>query len=151
MIGVDASIRLVDSAQFESRMIDFDFDIVGRAWSLGPTPIESVRNFFHSSTADTPGSVNLPGIRSPAIDALVEKVLAAKDSETHRIALLALDRVLRASYYTVPNWTSPVHRMAFWDLFSWPEVKPAYAFPVETTWWFDNDKAARIGKAGQAG
>jgi microcin C transport system substrate-binding protein len=147
-IGVDASIRLVDSAQFESRMTDFDFDIVGRAWSLTATPIEGVRNFFHSSTADTPGSVNLPGIRSPAIDTLVENVLAAKDSDTHRTALRALDRVLRASYYNVPNWTSPVHRMAFWDMYAWPEVKPAYAFPYEITWWFDEEKAARIGKAG---
>jgi microcin C transport system substrate-binding protein len=132
-------------------MTDFDFDIVGRAWSLSATPIESLRNFFHSSTADTPGSVNLPGIRSPAIDTLVEMGMAAKDSETHLTALRALDRVLRASYYTVPNWTSPVHRMAFWDKFSWPEVKPAYAFPFETTWWFDAEKAARIGKADQAG
>jgi microcin C transport system substrate-binding protein len=147
-IGVDASIRLVDSAQFESRMIDFDFDIVGRAWTLSATPIEGVRNFFDSSTADTPGSVNLPGIRSPAIDTLVNKVLAAKDSETHRTVLLALDRVLRASYYTVPNWTSPVHRMAFWDMFAWPEIKPAYAFPYESTWWFDAAKAAKVGKAG---
>jgi microcin C transport system substrate-binding protein len=147
-IGVDASIRLVDSAQFESRMTDFDFDIVGRAWTLVATPIEGVRSFFHSSTADTPGSTNLPGIRSPAIDSLVAKVLAAKDRDTHRTILLALDRVLRASYYTVPNWTSPVHRMALWDMYSWPETKPAYAFPYETTWWFDEEKAARIGKAG---
>jgi microcin C transport system substrate-binding protein len=147
-IGVDASIRLVDSAQFESRMTDFDFDIVGRAWTLAATPIEGVRNFFHSSTVDTPGSVNLPGISSPAIDVLVEKVLAAKDSDTHRTVLRALDRVLRASYYTVPNWTSPVHRVALWDMFAWPEVKPAYAFPFETTWWLDQEKAARIGKAG---
>jgi len=147
-IGVDASIRLVDSAQFESRMVDFDFDIVGRAWSLAPTPIEGVRNFFHSSTVDTPGSVNLPGIKSPAIDSLVEKVLAAKDSETHRTVLRALDRVLRASYYIIPNWTSPVHRVAVWDMFAWPETKPAYAFPFETTWWLDAEKAAKIGKAG---
>ena len=99
------------------------------------------------SSADTPGSPNLPGIKSPAIDSLVEKVLAAKDSETHRTVLLALDRVLRASYYTVPNWTSPVHRMAFWDMFAWPETKPDYAFPYETTWWVDAEKAVKIGKA----
>ena len=148
LIGVDASIRLIDSAQFEARMTDFDFDVVGRAWSLTATPIESIRNFFHSSTADTPGSVNLPGIRSPAIDRLVEAALAAEDSATHRTALRALDRVLRASHYTVPNWTSPVHRMAIWDMFGWPEKKPAYAFPFEVTWWVDAEKAARIGKAG---
>ncbi len=147
-IGVDASIRLVNSAQFESRLTDFDFDVIGRAWTLSATPMEGVRSFFHSSSADTPGSLNMPGIRSPAIDSLVDKVLNAKDSETHRTVLLALDRILRASYYTVPNWTSPVHRVAFWDMFVWPEIKPDYAFPYETTWWVDAAKAAKIGKAG---
>ncbi len=147
-IGVDASIRKIDPVQWSSRVTDFDFDIVGRAWTLSAVPIEGVRSFFHSSSADTPGSPNLPGIKSPAVDSLVEKVLAAKDSETHRTVLLALDRVLRASYYIVPNWTSPVHRMAFWDMFAWPEPKPDYAFPYETTWWYDAAKAAKIGKAG---
>jgi microcin C transport system substrate-binding protein len=146
-IGVDATIRLVDSAQYESRLIDFDFDIVGRAWSLEATPIETVRNFFHSATADTPGSVNLSGVRSPAVDRLVEAVLAAKDRDTHRTAMLALDRVVRASHYVIPNWTSPEHRVAIWDMFAWPATKPAYAFPYETTWWLDTEKAKRIGKA----
>jgi microcin C transport system substrate-binding protein len=146
-IGVDATIRNVDSTQAQSRVLDFDFDIVGRAWSLDPLPIEGARQFFHSSTADVPGSPNLPGIRSPAVDRLVEAVLAARDAETHRTALRALDRVLRASHYMIPNWTLHEHRVAIWDMFGWPEVKPAYAFPFETTWWYDAEKAARIGKA----
>jgi microcin C transport system substrate-binding protein len=146
-IGVDATIRLIDSAQYQSRMIDFNFDIVGRAWSLEATPIETVHNFFHSSTADTPGSVNLPGVRSPAVDRLVDAVLAAKDRDTHTVAMHALDRVIRASHYIIPNWVSPEHRVAIWDMFAWPAIKPAYAFPYETTWWLDLEKAKRIGKA----
>ena len=146
-IGIDASIRNVDSTQAQSRVIDFDFDIVGRAWSLEPMPMEGIRQFFHSSSADVPGSPNLAGIRSPAIDRLVDAVLAARASDTHRTALRALDRVLRASYYTVPNWTLQEHRVAIWDMFGWPDTKPAYAFPFDTTWWFDTERAARIGKA----
>jgi microcin C transport system substrate-binding protein len=81
------------------------------------------------------------------VDALIEKVLAAPNRQTHRTALSAIDRVLRASHYVVPMWHSAHHRIARWDMFGAPEIKPDYAFPVETTWWYDSDKAARIGKA----
>ena len=145
-IGVAASIRLVDPAQFQSRLTGFDFDIVGRAYSLSATPFEAARNFFHSSSAGTPGGANLAGINSPAFDRLVEAVLAAKDRDSHRAALRALDRVVRAEHYTIPNWFSPHHRMAFWDQYSWPETKPDYGFSPEAWWWYDPEKAKRIGK-----
>jgi len=147
-IGVAASIRLVDPAQFQSRLTGFDFDIVGRAFSLSATPFEAARNFFHSSSADMPGGGNIAGIKSPAVDALVAAVLAAKDRDSHRAALRALDRVVRAEHYTIPNWFSPHHRMAFWDQYSWPDTKPDYGFSPELWWWHDADKARRIGKAG---
>ena len=148
LIGIDATIRLIDSTQYTARINDFDFDIVGRAWTLEATPIESVHSFFHSSSAETPGSSNLAGVHSPAVDKLIANVLAARERDTHTSAVRALDRVIRASHYIIPNWTSPEHRVAVWDMFGWPETKPAYAFPFDTTWWFDADKAAKIGKSG---
>jgi microcin C transport system substrate-binding protein len=60
----------------------------------------------------------------------------------------AMDRILRAKHYAIPNWTQPNHRVAHWDIFGWPAVKPDYAFTPETTWWFDRDKASAIGMAG---
>jgi microcin C transport system substrate-binding protein len=129
-------------------MSEFDFDIVGHAWTLTATPIEGVRTFFHSTSADTPSGNNLPGIKSPAIDALVDKVLTARDRDSHRTAVRALDRVVRASHYVIPNWVSPSHRMAFWDFYRWPEVKPDYAFSPEAWWWYDSEKAERIKGAG---
>ncbi len=146
-IGVDAAIRLVDPAQFQSRLTAFDFDIVGRAYSLSATPFEAARNFFHSSSAETAGGANIAGIRSQAVDKLVETVLAARDRDSHRTALRALDRVVRAEHYTIPNWFSPHHRMAFWNLYSWPETKPDYGFSPEAWWWYDAEKAELIGKA----
>ena len=146
-IGVDASIRLVDPAQYQSRLIAFDFDIVMQANSFSATPFEAARHFFHSSSAETPGGRNIAGINSPAVDTLVAAVLAAKDRDRHRAALRALDRVIRAEHYTIPNWFSPDHRMALWDQYSWPETKPDYGFSPEVWWWYDREKAKRIGKA----
>ncbi len=145
-IGIDADIRLVDPAQYQARQNEFDYDILGAAFSLGATPMEGLKNFLTSESADVPGSNNFAGIREPVVDALLEKALAAPDRETHRTALRAIDRVLRAGHYITPEWHSDSHRVAAWDMFSRPDSKPDYDFPVETTWWYDSAKAARIGK-----
>lgn len=147
-IGVAAAIRLVDAAQYQARQKDFDFDVIGSRFSLGATPLEGLTSFFTAEAADTPGSNNFAGIKHPAVDALVARAMAAKDREAHRTALSALDRVLRAGHYTVPQWRKGEHWVAMWDMFGRPETKPDYAFPVERTWWYDRDRAARIGKAG---
>ena len=146
-IGIDANIRLVDPAQFRKRQDDFDFDIVGSAFSFGATPMEGLKNFFTTQSADTKGSRNYSGIRSPVVDALIDRVLEADNREAHRTAMRALDRVLRAGHYIVPNWFAANHRVAHWDIFGQPDIKPDYAFPVESTWWYDSEKAARIGKS----
>jgi microcin C transport system substrate-binding protein len=147
-IGVAATIRLVDAAQYQLRQNEFDFDLINQRLTLGATPLEGLKSLLTSSAAETPGSNNLAGIKSPVVDALVEQALKAPDRETHRTILSALDRVLRAGYYGVPEWFKGEHWVAMWDLFGQPERKPAYAFPVESTWWFDAEKAALIGKAG---
>ncbi len=147
-IGVDASIRVVDSSQYQARVQSFDFDMVGRAYSLGATPSrDSLTTMFHSRSADLQGSSNLAGIRSPAVDALIQKVGTAEDRETFTTIMRALDRVLRARQDLLPNWHAPSHRAAFWDMFGYDEPKPDYGFPVESLWWYDRDKAAAIGRA----
>lgn len=147
-VGIDASVRLVDPAQFQARMTDFDFDMVGIAFSFGATPTEdSLEQFFHSRAADVPGSRNLPGIADAAVDALIEKVGAASNRDDLTVAMRALDRVLRARLDWIPNWHSANHRAAYWDMFGFDEPKPDYGFPVERLWWFDEAKARAIGKA----
>jgi microcin C transport system substrate-binding protein len=146
-IGVDASIRVVDSSQYQSRIQSFDFDMVGRAYSLAATPTrDALTNMFHSASAHAQGSSNLAGIESTAVDALIEKVGEAEDRESFTTIMRALDRVLRARQDVLPNWHAPSHRAAFWDMFGYDEPKPDYGFPVEALWWYDRDKAAAIGR-----
>ena len=140
LIGVDARYRLVDPAQYQSRINEFDFDVVGRRYALSATPGEGIRQFWGSEAAARSGSNNLAGISDPAVDALIEKIIHANSRADMTIACRALDRVLRASHYWVPNWYKASHAVAYWDRFGFPPEKPRYGFPVETTWWSDNSK-----------
>ncbi|MDX8440312.1 extracellular solute-binding protein [Mesorhizobium australafricanum] len=147
-IGIDASIRLVDSAQYQLRQSTFDFDLVSAAFSFSATPTrDDLDIFFHSRSAGVSGSRNLPGIASPAIDALIDAVGAAKDRGSLTVAMRALDRALRARRDWIPSWYLANHRSAYWDMFGFPEHKPDFGFPVEALWWVDKGKAAKIGKA----
>lgn len=147
-VGIDASIRLVDAAQFQSRMSDFDFDMVGIAALFAATPTDDqLSQFFHSKAANLPGARNLPGTADPSVDALIAMVGAAEDRGQLTAVMRVLDRVLRARLDWIPNWHSANHRAAYWDMFGFDEPKPDYGFPVETLWWFDEAKAKAIGKA----
>ena len=147
-VGFDASIRLVDATQFQTRLTDFDFDMVGMAQSFSGTPTHSgLVNTFHSSAAATPGSRNYPGTANAAVDALIDMVGKAETREELITAMHALDRVLRARRDWIPNWHAANHRAAFWDMFGFKEPKPDYGFPVEEMWWLDEEKAKAIGKA----
>jgi microcin C transport system substrate-binding protein len=146
-IGIDASIRLVDSAQYQARQAEFDFDLISMALSFGATPTrDEIVGLFHSKAAKLSGSRNLSGTANPAVDALIDSVGRAEDRQSLIVAMRALDRVLRARRDWIPNWYSANHRVAFWDMFDHKEPKPDYGFPVEAMWWFDKDKAAAIGK-----
>jgi microcin C transport system substrate-binding protein len=147
-IGIDASIRLVDTPQFQARQSDFDFDVVMMAMSFSATPtMDDMETIFHSRSANLASSRNLPGTADLAVDALIAAVGKAADRKSLIVAMRALDRVLRARQDWIPNWYSANHRAAFWDIFGYREPKPDYGFPVEALWWFDKDKAAAIGKA----
>lgn len=147
-IGIDASIRQVDSTQYEQRQSDFDFDFNLLHWSIGATPTaDGLEMLYDSRMANTPGQRNYPGTESKAIDALIVAAGKAKSRTELVTALRALDRVLRARLDWIPTYYLANHRVAYWDMFGFPEQKPDFGFPVETTWWFDKGKAANIGKA----
>jgi microcin C transport system substrate-binding protein len=147
-LGIKANFRLVDPAQYQSRLNDFDFDVAGRRFALSSTLSDTIRQYWGSKAASQPGSNNLAGIQDPVVDALIEKAISAKTRQDMTVAARALDRVLRAGHYWVPQWYKAVHNVAIWDIFGYPENPPPYAFPVETTWWFDKEKAEKIGMAG---
>jgi microcin C transport system substrate-binding protein len=147
LLGIDAKIRMVDPVQYEQRQKDFDFDIISARFSSGVTPGSELRIFFGSDSAKSPGSYNLSGVANPEIDALIEKVVAAKTREELDVAGRALDRVLRSEWFWVPNWYRSNHWIAQWDKFGRPAVQPKYDRGIIDTWWYDPEKAAKIAKA----
>jgi len=146
LLGIDATIRIIDASQFQGRLIQFDFDVITRAFAGSPTPDDGLRDLVQSSRAHVNGSQNYAGIADPAVDALVEAVLAAKTRGAMAAAARALDRVLRSGFYMVPHWYLPAHRIAMWDLYGRPAEPARYDRAIETSWWVIADKARALGK-----
>jgi microcin C transport system substrate-binding protein len=144
-LGVESQFRQVDAAQYKRRLDNFDFDIIVIALGGSLTPGDGLRNIYSSTAAKTPGSRNMGGISSPAIDALVEKIARAQTREELNIAARALDRVLRAGRYWIPMWYKDKALIAHWDVFGRPEKTPKYGNGAPTLWWWDADKARKIG------
>ena len=148
-LGIDASLRIVDPVQFRARVEDFDFDVTIQRLPALATPGDAMRPFFSSQAATTKGSYNLAGIADPAIDALIEKVLAAESRADLIVACRAFDRVFRAGRYWVPQWYRATHPIAYWDLFAHPDKPPRYAQGVGApeNWWSDPVKVAKAEQA----
>jgi len=148
-LGVEASLRLVDAVQFRARVEDFDFDITIERLSMSATPGDSLRPYFSSQAAATKGSYNLAGVANPAIDALIEKAIAAQTRAELTTACRALDRVFRAGRYWIPQWYRSTHPVAYWDEFSHPPKLPRYApgTGAPEIWWHDAGKAAKLDQA----
>jgi microcin C transport system substrate-binding protein len=144
-IGIEANLRIVDPVQFRARVDDFDFDVTIQRFSFSVTPGESLRTYLTSQAAAIKGTQNLSGVADPVVDALVERIIEAKDRASLTFACRALDRVLRAGRYWVPQWYSAQHRLAYWDVFARPKEKPRYGRGIPETWWSDADKAKRAG------
>lgn len=133
--GIDATFRIVDPAQFQARLQSFDFDLVVRRYGFAPYPGDEMRAYFSTEAARTRGSFNIAGVADPAVDALIADALAADNAAELVVACRALDRVLRAGRYWIPQWYSGSHRLAFWDQFARPPEKPRYELGALDTWW----------------
>jgi microcin C transport system substrate-binding protein len=144
-LGIEGSFRMVDAAQFNARQNVFDYDFIPRRFAMSSTPGDSLRQFFGSQSASTPGSNNFSGVADPVVDELISRIIAANSRDDLNIAARALDRVMRAGRYWVPHWYKGTHWLATWDVFGRPETKPRYGLPFDTAWWFDAEKAGRIG------
>jgi microcin C transport system substrate-binding protein len=147
-LGIDASIRLVDPVQYRARRDDFDFDVTIDRFGFSTVPGDSLRSYFSSPAATTKGSNNLSGMADPAIDALIDKIVAANTRVELVTACRALDRVIRAGRYWVPQWNKASHWIAYWDVFAHPERKPGYARGAPETWWHDAERAGKLQQAG---
>ncbi len=145
-LGVTVTVRSVDDAQYENRLRNWDFDMIMSVWPESLSPGNEQRDYWGSSAADTQGSRNYAGIKNPAVDALIDRIVFAKNRAELLAATHALDRVLLWNHYVVPQYTYDKVRSARWDRFSRPDPLPKYgsgAFPM--VWWWDAEKAAKTG------
>ena len=145
-LGIEATVRTVDETQYINRLRSWDFDIITASWPESLSPGNEQRGFWGSQAADQPGSRNFIGIKNPAVDALIDRVIFAKDRAELVAATKALDRVLLWNHYVVPQWTYSKERTARWDRFSHAKLPEYGASLFPTVWWWDAEKAAKIGK-----
>lgn len=143
-IGIKLDYRTVDSSSYEERVRKFDYDMIMTGWGQSLSPGNEQRNYWGSASAQQDGSRNYAGIADPGIDALIDKVIYAPDHDTLVAATRALDRVLLAHDYVVPQWFSTVDRYVYWNRFGRPDRLPQYDFGFPTVWWYDQAKADLI-------
>jgi microcin C transport system substrate-binding protein len=142
-LGIKATLRTVDSAQWVGRVRKWDFDITTLSFSQSESPGNEQRDFWGSDAADSEGSRNLIGIKSPAVDYLIDRIILAKDRSELVAATRALDRVLLWNHYVVPQWSTPFERIAMWNVFGRPEKLPRRDSSFFRVWWWDEAKAKR--------
>jgi microcin C transport system substrate-binding protein len=145
-LGIAVSVRTVDETQYVNRERNWDYDAITSVWAQSLSPGNEQRDYWSTASADRIGSRNYAGIKNPAIDALIERIIFAKDRAELVAATKALDRVLLWNHYVVPQFTYNKTRAARWDRFSRPEKLPEYgssAFP--TIWWWDGERATKTG------
>ena len=134
-LGIAARIRMVDTAQYQKRTDQFDYEIISLWINRGVFyPGNEQKNLWHSTQVDVRGGNHLSGYHSPLVDMLVESIASAKDDATLLPAARALDRVLMSEYVVIPHWYSGTFRMAYWNTFGQPETTPPYSNGV-MTWW----------------
>ncbi|ASJ76402.1 extracellular solute-binding protein [Granulosicoccus antarcticus] len=146
--GIQTSIRLVDSAQYQVRVDDFDFDMISARLNFFPPPGPELRSYYGSAAADERGSANMAGIKNPVVDELIEQIIAADSLEKLQLTTRALDRVLLWNHYVIPQFFNAEHRIAYWNRFGKPDVLPKYisfggsGFP--TGWWLDTELDSKL-------
>lgn len=143
-LGIDATFRVVDTAQYVQRVTNFDYEVISIVTQQSHSPGNEQREYWTSSAADRSGSRNYSGIKDPVVDALVERIVYAKDREELVALSRALDRVLLFGYYAVPQWYLSKDRVAYWDKFGIPEPQPTYAGVDIESWWIIAEKEAAL-------
>ena len=146
-LGIQATLRTVDTTQYENRVRDFDYDMIVGIWPQSLTPGNEQRDFWGTDSADRPGSRNYAGIRSPAVDSLIDAIVRAGTKEELHAAVAALDRVLLWGHYVVPHWHHGAYRVAYWNRLKRPEQTPPYGLGFDAWWAEDGSPAGAAGAA----
>jgi microcin C transport system substrate-binding protein len=147
-IGITLNIRTVDSSQWEARVRTRDFDMIYTGWGESNSPGNEQLDFWGSQAADHENSRNYAGIKDPAVDKLINRVIYNAGRDDQVAAVHALDRVLLANQYVIPSYTILSDRIAYWNRFGHPDPYPKFTEGFPTVWWWDADKAAKTGSGG---
>lgn len=157
-LGIEVRVRIVDPTQYKNRLEDFDYDVISMRIGQPLVPGLEQKRLWGSEEADIKGGNNFAGVKNPVIDALVEKLIQARELEDIYTIAKSLDRVLMWNYYFIPAWYYPNYNIAYWDKFSRPKERPPYASMIGTAnanpigsahlWWYDEEKAKRLEQAG---
>ncbi len=144
-LGITATYRTIDPTLYMRRLDSFDFDMTVNVIGQSQSPGNEQRDYWSSASADREGSRNLAGIKSPVVDALVDRIIYAEKQSEITAACHALDRVLWHNHYVVPNWYLAKHRVAYWNVFARPQTLPLYYSPFQAlmTWWIKDGAATR--------
>jgi len=142
-LGITATMRTIDPAQYQNRLEQFDFDVIVGSWGQSLSPGNEQRDFWGTDAASREGSRNLVGIADPAIDALIDAVIQAESRDALVTATRALDRVLLWNHFVIPQWHSAVERYAYWDKFKRPEIDPKFGID-RFAWWVDQGKEDEV-------
>ena len=148
-LGIRGTLRNVDSAQYDNRTRDFDYDMISVRYGASLNPGSELRQFYSSAAVDTPGSANSSGIKDPVVDELVELIVNSDTRPELVTRVMALDRVLLWNYYVIPQWTFPFERIAYWDKLQHPATWPRYGVDL-FAWWYDPAAAARVAQGQQS-
>lgn len=142
-LGIKAQLRTVDTAQYQNRMDNYDFDMTVETFGQSLSPGNEQRDFWGSAAADRPGGRNTIGIKDPVVDELIDMIIMAPDRDGLTARTRALDRVLLWGHYVIPNWHNRTFRVAYWNRFGRPGVTPRYGVGF-SSWWIDPDKDAAL-------
>lgn len=134
-LGVKATYRVIDDAQYQNRMRDFDFDMTVQSFGQSDSPGNEQRDFWGSAKADIPGSRNVIGIKDPVVDELIDMIINAPDRKELEARCRALDRVLLWNHYVIPHWYFGAWRLAWWKKLHHPERMSGLTPGISDTWW----------------
>tara|TARA_B110000116_G_scaffold204429_1_gene179536 strand:+ start:920 stop:2725 length:1806 start_codon:yes stop_codon:yes gene_type:complete len=143
ILGINMSIRTVDTSQYQARMLNYDFDMIKASWNVSLSPGNEQQFYWGSEVGKKDGSKNYAGVDSPVIDHLIEKLIGAKTREELTTAIHALDRVLLFGHYVIPLYHSNTDRIAYWNFLEYPDTISLYGIVIES-WWSNPDKASRL-------
>jgi peptide/nickel transport system substrate-binding protein len=133
-LGIKVNFRVVDSAQYQSRLTNYDYDMIQSTWSSSLSPGNEQLFRWSSKAAKTPGTYNFAGVENPAADALIQALLEAKSEEEFVSAVRALDRVLLSGDYVIPLFHVPKQWLAYWTHLRHPEKTPLFGYNLDS-WW----------------